>query len=68
MKIVVDPSICELHGECTIAAPELFELDDDDDTLEAVKVLDASPEGDELQEKARKAEHICPVGAISITD
>lgn len=65
MRIVVDPHRCEMHGECTIAAPELFELDDDD--AETVKVLVEQPTGPQ-EDLARKAEHICPVGAISLPD
>jgi ferredoxin len=30
MKVRVDLARCEAHGECTYAAPEVFELDDDD--------------------------------------
>ena len=29
MKIRVDLNRCENHGQCTIAAPELFSLNDD---------------------------------------
>ncbi|MCD2191509.1 ferredoxin [Actinomycetospora soli] len=32
MKIVVDYELCEGHGECVVAAPEVFDLD------EAVKI------------------------------
>jgi len=31
MKVHVDLAVCEAHGECTYAAPEVFELDDDDE-------------------------------------
>jgi ferredoxin len=66
MRIVVNPDICEMHGECTIAAPELFELDDDDDAA-VVKVLVEHPSGPQ-EDLARKAAHICPVGAITLED
>lgn len=38
MKVIVDNDRCELHGECTIAAPDVFEIEDD---KEWVTVLDA---------------------------
>ena len=31
MKVVVDLSICDLHGLCVEAAPEVFEIGDDGD-------------------------------------
>lgn len=62
MEIKVDFDVCEAHGECVVEAPEIFDLDDDDDV---VKVLQAAP-GEELREKAEKAARACPVNAIAI--
>ncbi len=31
MKIHVDLAVCEAHSGCTYAAPEVFELDHDDE-------------------------------------
>jgi ferredoxin len=28
MKIHVDPELCDLHGQCVFAAPEIFAFDD----------------------------------------
>ena len=64
MKIIVDETVCEAHGECIFAAPELFDLGDDDET---VTVLDDQP-GEELHQKARDAEQVCPVGAIRLEE
>jgi ferredoxin len=62
MKIQVDRSVCQGHGECVTVAPEFFDLGDDDG---AVHVL-----GEALNEEsmalARGAERVCPVGAISL--
>lgn len=62
MRIVVDAARCEAHGECVLAAPELFDLVDDD---APVKVL-GQPSGDDAEQQARDAENVCPVGAITI--
>ncbi|MET8430482.1 ferredoxin [Nocardia sp. NPDC004860] len=40
MVIIADYDRCEGHGECVIAAPEVFDLNDDGD---AVIILDDSP-------------------------
>lgn len=64
MKIKVDNELCEAHGECVIAAPEIFELGDDD---EIVTVLDSEPSED-LRGKAEEAAQMCPVSAITVED
>ena len=61
MKVVVDLSICDLHGLCVEAAPEVFQIGDDG----ALHVLiETPPEG--LRAKVDKAVRECPTGAISI--
>lgn len=62
MRVKVDMDVCEAHGECVLAAPEIFELGDDD---EKVTVLDPEPEED-LREKAERAMKACPVDAITV--
>ena len=64
MKITVDLDVCEAHGECVAAAPEIFDLGDDDDV---VTVLQAEPDED-LREEALAAQKSCPVDAIRIED
>ena len=39
MKVVVDLTLCDLHGLCVETAPEVFEIADDG----ALRVLDPSP-------------------------
>lgn len=63
MKIVVDFELCQAHGLCTQAAPELFEIRDDG----YLYVLNETP--DEGQRKAaEQAARECPTGAIAIED
>jgi len=61
MRIVVDFDLCQSHGLCTEAAPELFELRDDG----FLYVLNETP-GPEFAAKAEKAVLECPTGAITI--
>ena len=62
MKIVVDFDACAAHGDCVVAAPEIFDIGDDD---EVVTVLIEEP-GEELRDKARAAADACPMAAIRI--
>jgi len=64
MKVIVDAGGCVLHGECVIAAPEVFEIDDDKDV---VTVIDPEP-GERLRSKVEDAVLMCPVAAISLAD
>ena len=61
MKIVVDFDLCQSHGLCTQAAPDLFEIRDDG----FLHVLDETPP-DGMREKLEKAVRECPTSAISI--
>jgi len=60
MKVTVDHDRCEGHGKCQAAAPEVFQLRDDD--LSYVLMEDV-PE--ELAEKVERAIRLCPRQAIS---
>ena len=61
MKIVVDFDICQSHGLCTQAAPEVFEVRDDG----FLYILQESPpEG--LRPKVESAMRECPTGAIKV--
>lgn len=62
MKITVDFDHCEVHGDCVVAAPEVFDIGDDD---EVVQVLDDEP-GEELRAKVETAVKMCPVAAIKL--
>jgi ferredoxin len=64
MKITLDPALCEAHGECVVAAPEVFDIGEDDDIA---RVIDASP-GEHLREKVALAVRLCPVAALRIDE
>ncbi|MDQ6674685.1 MAG: ferredoxin [Chloroflexota bacterium] len=60
MKVSVDHDRCEGHGKCQLAAPEVFELREDD--LSYVKVDDiAEGRVDEVERAIR----VCPRQAIA---
>ncbi|HMJ13645.1 MAG TPA: ferredoxin [Polyangiaceae bacterium] len=61
MKVVVDFDVCQSHGLCMQAAPEVFELRDDG----FLYVLQETPP-EELRAKVEKATRECPTAAIRI--
>ena len=61
MKIVVDFELCQSHGLCTQAAPELFEIRDDG----FLYILDENP-GEPLRAQLERAVRECPTSAIAI--
>jgi ferredoxin len=63
MKVVVDLSICDLHGLCVETAPEVFQIGDDG-SLHVV--IETPPE--DLRAKVGAAVRDCPTGAISIEE
>jgi ferredoxin len=64
MKVIVDIDVCQAHGDCVVAAPEIFDLGEEDDV---VTVINPEP-GEELRAAAERAEQDCPVTAIRIED
>jgi ferredoxin len=62
MKVIVDFDACAAHGDCVVAAPEIFDLGDDD---EGVTLLEAEP-ADNLRAKVQAAADACPMAAIRI--
>ncbi|MEA2330421.1 MAG: ferredoxin [Thermoleophilaceae bacterium] len=63
MKVDVDLKVCDLHGECSFRAPEVFTIDEEQDVLNYVAEPDPSQHDDVLD-----AMRACPVNAISVTD
>jgi ferredoxin len=61
IKVVVDRDICQNHGQCVFAAPQVFELDDDG---ELVQLQDEV--GEELRANVEEAADVCPTQAITI--
>jgi ferredoxin len=63
VRITVDRDKCIASGACVIAAPELFDQDEDG----IVVVLDENPDG-ELAAKAVEAAQACPAAVIWTDD
>ncbi|MGH9185744.1 MAG: ferredoxin [Acidimicrobiales bacterium] len=62
-KVVVDFDLCESNARCMEAAPEVFEVRDDD----FLYILNEAPP-DELRPKVEEAVKRCPKAAISIAE
>lgn len=60
MRVFVDPEVCRQHGQCEIAAPEVFQLDE-----RGRLVYDQQPP-DELGRPVEEAVDACPEQAISV--
>jgi ferredoxin len=60
MEIHVDMDMCDLHGQCVFAAPELFSFDDAGELVYVAEV------DDRLAPKARSAASVCPAAAIEL--
>ena len=63
MRVVVDWNLCESNALCMAAAPEVFELQDDDTLL----ILQETPD-ESLRDKVDNAVRSCPKRAISLED
>jgi ferredoxin len=63
MRVVVDFDKCESNALCMAAAPEVFEVRDDD----FLYVLDENPP-EELRSKVETAVANCPKQAITLED
>jgi ferredoxin len=63
MKVVVDFDLCESNALCMAAAPEVFEVRDDD----FLYVLDEHPP-ESLRAKVEEAVRRCPKQAISVEE
>lgn len=62
-RISVDVDLCQGYGNCVIASPTTFDLDDDG-LVVALKRTAPESERDEIEAAARS----CPVDAITIED
>lgn len=63
MRVIVDFDLCESNALCVEAAPEVFEVRDDD----RLYVLTEHPPED-LRAKLVQAARVCPKQAITIED
>ena len=62
-RVVVDFDRCESNALCMAAAPEVFEVREDD----FLYVLQEEP-ADDLRAKCEEAARVCPKQAITIVD
>ncbi len=62
MKVHVDMNLCQSHGECVTAAPDVFELGDDDVLVWEENV------SEDRRAAVEEAVNVCPMMAISIED
>lgn len=63
LRVIVDPDECEANAVCVGIAPEVFELDDD----ENLHILIESPDG-ELLDRVRLAVDSCPKRALFLKE
>jgi ferredoxin len=61
MKVSVDWALCEGNAACAAEAPEVFDLDDDD---QLVLLTEVPPES--LRVKVNAAVSACPKRALSV--
>ncbi len=60
-KVVVDMDVCQDHGQCVFAAPDVFQLDGEGHLVLLVDEPDES-----LRASCEDAADVCPVQAITI--
>ena len=63
MKIKVDYDLCESNALCEAMAPEVFEVDDNDDLQ-----LKTEETNDQNLENVKRAVAACPRAAISLVE
>jgi ferredoxin len=63
VRVDVDKLVCEANGVCERLAPEVFELNDEDE----LEILQPTPPA-ELHDQVRAAVDRCPKLALSITE
>ncbi|RRO17523.1 ferredoxin [Saccharopolyspora rhizosphaerae] len=62
MRIVVDFDLCEANGMCEAVAPDVFEIDEDDNLH---IIAEPTPE---LRDSIEQAVQSCPKAALSLED
>jgi ferredoxin len=63
MRVVVDWELCEGHGQCEFAAPEVFTIDDDGE-LELLTETPPVTERTAVEQAVRR----CPTRALVLRD
>lgn len=62
-KLILDQSLCQRHGQCMSAAPEIMQFQDDGSMKVVLSVIP-----DELREAARDAVDMCPEKALRLEE
>ncbi|MFF0447899.1 ferredoxin [Streptomyces sp. NPDC004609] len=62
MKVTVDMALCQDHGQCAIASPAVFRINDEG------KLEYESEPDDPLRDEVEEAADVCPVQAILVQD
>ncbi|MEV1025287.1 ferredoxin [Streptomyces sp. NPDC050264] len=65
MRIVADVQQCVGSGQCVLAAPETFDQNDSDGTVDVLRPV---PGSDEELARAKEAVGLCPGRALSLAD
>jgi ferredoxin len=60
-KVVVDRDVCQNHGQCVFAAPQVFELDEEGELVVLQEEVEES-----LRDAVEEAADVCPVQAITV--
>jgi ferredoxin len=63
VKVTVDYDVCASTGSCMQVCPEVFEVRSDG----FLYVLQEEPP-EELRDRVKQAEELCPTGAITVED
>lgn len=70
MKVEVDLTKCQDHGQCVYAAPELFALDDDGRLTLRSRATDVyvADVDEGSAEELYEAAEVCPLQAIAVRE
>jgi ferredoxin len=60
LEVIVDMDLCDGHGQCEFAAPNVFQMDDEGELQ-----YDAHPDPSE-RARVEQAIRVCPVQAIRL--
>jgi ferredoxin len=61
MEVRVDRDLCEANGVCTEIAPEVFDLDDEDEL-----VIHQPEPPEQMRDRVEQAVTSCPKNALSL--
>ncbi|BCO49679.1 ferredoxin [Mycobacterium paraintracellulare] len=62
MKVRIETGLCEGHGQCVSAAPQVFDMADSDEIAHVV--LESPPES--MRGEVEFAQKLCPTKAVIV--